>query len=675
MSNEITVSLSKQIQDDYLAYSMAVLVGRAIPDIYDGLKPVQRRVLQTMLEEGLLPDRRYVKCARVTGLTMGFYHPHSGAYGALVNMATEWTNNVPWIDGHGNFGSSVDPPAAERYTECRLRQSAIDLLLQDAATWDTNSNYDGSRQEATRFNSSVPTILLNGDSGIAVGFSTRMAPHNLKSIAEAIQLICKDAATEKTKLENLRKARLCLIPDFPTGTQIVQDDQLETYTKTGSGGIRCVAQVERGVMRRDGKVRNRQTLSFTHLPPGTNPEKIGEQIKSEVEKLRIEGVSEIIDESDSSGDRLTVVTKTGVDLNLLQRQLYTFTDLDCHFSAKTLVIDGIKPVELSPVQIIQRWINWRLDRLNVKFEHELKVKQRRLHIVNGLLKSIDKLDAVIKKIKSSPDKKAAVESLMAVPLKLSQEQAEAVLEMRLRQLTGLNHQELQSESYELSAEIERLSSLIGDNNLKARKSYMVQEVTKLAKQHGSPRKSPIINRAAEEVIKSESKDKAVIAPIVKTRFVKIDMKKGVVEQTKRPKGSLAINSDSKLILMTEDGILKKVSATFKGTISTSYSPVALAKEATDVSKRKFLAVFKLEDSLKAMTLNGEDLCKTTSSGKKWLPDDAELVYFGEKPFTVEWKKGKKTPIKIDLTVKPGKPGSKGTKIANLSELNLNEIPI
>ena len=172
------------------------------------------------------PDKRYVKCARVTGLTMAYYHPHGGAYGALVNMATPWNNNVPWVDGHGNFGSSVDGPAAERYTECKLRPSAIDLLLQDKATWDTMESYDGSRKEAVRFNTAVPSVLLNGDSGIAVGFATRLAPHNLRDIVKATELLGKIAGPKEAKV-NLAKAKETLIPDFPTGCDIVKDDQLD----------------------------------------------------------------------------------------------------------------------------------------------------------------------------------------------------------------------------------------------------------------------------------------------------------------------------------------------------------------------------------------------------------------------------------------------------------------
>ena len=671
------VNLVDQLKEDYLSYSMAVLIGRSIPDIYDGLKPVQRRILQTMIEEGLLPNKPYVKCARTTGLTSAYYHPHGSAYGALINMATPWNNNVPWIDCHGNIGSSVDGPSAERYLENRLRISAVELLLQDREVWETQSNYDGSKREAIRFNTSLPTVLLNGDSGIAVGFATRLAPHSLRSITDAIKLICKDALTEKASLENLKKARLSLIPDFPTGTQIVQDEQLDAYTRTGIGGIRCMARVEAGIQKRDGKARNRSTLTFTCLPPGTNPEKLGEQIKSELEKGRIDGIAEIIDESDISGDRLVVVLKPGADVTSVKQLLYSYTDLDCKFSAKTLVIDGFKPVELSPVQIIQRWVQWRLDRLDVKFEHELETKYKRLHIVEGLLKAIDRMDLVIKRIRAASDKSEAKQSLMSTPLKFTEQQADAILEMRLRQLTGLDFDLMACEKNELLADIDRLESLVGDeaDNISARKSYMLEELARINKQYGEPRRSPLIDvpvstATRPKVDNGESAPSATTL-IAKPRFLKIDMKKGTVEQSKGPKGCLALASIDKLILMTEDGMLKKVPASYKGVISKGYSPVVLAKPEAYVSTRKYLAVFTVDGQLRAMALDGETLCRTTSTGKQWLPDGATLTYFGEKPFTIEWVSTKKKPTKIDLSVKLGKPGAKGAKIANLTEIKLS----
>ena len=672
MNNYIPVNITKQVQEDYLAYSLSVLVGRAIPDLYDGMKVSQRRILQVMLEEGLLPEKRYVKSARITGLTMGLLHPQGDCYGTLVNMATTWTNNVPWIDGHGNFGSSTDQAASPRYTEAKLRPAAVDLLLQDRQVWETKPNYDNTRSEAVRFNSSIPTVLLNGDSGIAVGFATKLAPHNLQSVVESIKLICKDATSEKTRLENLRKARECLVPDFPTGPDVVKDEQLDQYLKTGSGNIRCIAKYSTSVVKKQGKGREYPAITFTNLPPGTNPEKLGEQIKNELEKGRILGVTEINDLSDIEGDRLEVIAKSGTNLETLKQQLFSYTDLDIKYSAKTLVIDGTNPVELAPVDIVKRWVEWRLGRLQAKFERELGIRRDRAHIIDGLIKAIDKMDLIIKKIRASKDKAEAKAALMGGTLKFTEPQAEAILEMRLRQLTNLDQSELLQEFEELKTRIKELETLTesSEDGAKERRKYMVSEVTSLGKKYGENRRSVIIESSSVTYTKSiEGKPKS-ITPTPKPRFLKVDMSKGTVQQAKGPRGAMVVDSKEKLIVMTEDGMLRKVPATFKGAISTGYSKVSLAKRELEVSIRKYLAVFELDDQVKAMVINGEDLCKVTSKGKKWLPDGAKLLHFGEESYTVNWVSKRKKPITLDLTTKLGKPGGKGVKVAETKDTTL-----
>ena len=661
-TNIQSTNLVSQMKEDYLNYSLAVLLGRAIPDLYDGLKPAQRRVLQTMLEEGLMPEKRYVKAARVTGLTMAFYHPHGGCYGTLVNMATNWNNNVPWIDGHGNFGSTVDGPAAERYTECKLRPSAVDLLLQDKITWETRDNYDGSRQEAVRFNSALPTVLLNGDSGIAVGFATKLAPHNLRDVVAATMLIAKGKVAE---------AQEKLLPSFPTGCDIVNDAELQKYKETGAGNIRCRAKVEKGLQKRDGRAKNRETLTFTCLPPGVNPEKLGEQIKTELEKGRVTDVAEVIDESDRTGDRITVVAKAGANIESVEAQLYAYTDLDTKYSAKTLVIDGTKPVELSPVAILQKWFTWRMDRLKVKFEHEEKIANERLHIVEGLLKAIDKLDAIIKKIRASANKTEAKVALTSAPFEFSHAQAEAILEMRLRQLTGLDATELSTEKESLEEKLEDLHDLISEPTSRATRIY--KQLTELAKRHGEARRSALVEAApAASGPGPRPGAKALAGPAAaKPRFVKVDAKKGIVDQVKGPRGAIVLEKSDKLVLMTEDGTLKKVAFNFKGTVSTAYSPVVLAKKESEVTQRKYLLVFALDDQLKAVTLEGADLCRTTSTGKKYLPEGAIIKYFGEGPYVVPFTSTRKKKMELSpANTKQGKPGAKGIKVANLSEVKL-----
>ena len=663
MTEKLTnTNLVSQVKEDYLAYSMAILVGRAIPDLYDGLKPVQRRILQTMLEENLKPEGRYVKCARVTGLAMAFYHPHGGAYGPLVNMATPWNNNVPWIDGHGNFGSSVDGPAAERYTECKLRPSAMDLLLQYKETWETGPNYDGSKQEATRFNTAVPSVLLNGDTGIAVGFATKLAPHNLRDVVEATKLVSKSG-------KGIAEARKLLLPDFPSGCDIVRDEQLDAYTETGSGSIRCRARCESGIQKREGRAKDRPTLAFTHLPPGVNPEKLGEQIRDGLEKGRIEGVAEVVDESDLTGDRVVVVGKPGIGVELLTKQLYAYTDLDTKYSAKTLVIDNLRPVELSPVEVCQKWFGWRMDRLEVQFKHELNLKETRLEIVLGFLKAIDKIDAVIKVIRAAKTPKEAIIELVSNrALKFTADQARAILEMRLRQLTNLDADDLATEKTALDQRIAELNGLISDPA--ARASHLTKEITELAKRHGEKRRCELIE-TPDSLNTTRVPGQARVVSAPKPRFMKVDTKKGVVEQAKGPRGALVVDSKEKVILLTEDGTLKKVAANFKGIISDKYSPVLLAKREAEVQDRKYLAVFTLEDQLKAMMINGADLSRTTSKGKRALPEGAILLHFSEGSYTVPWVSARKKKVELfPVNTKPGRPGGKGIKVASLDEVKL-----
>lgn len=665
MTEKLTqVSVASQIKEDYFSYSMAVLHGRAIPDLYDGLKPAARRILQTMWEENLKPEGKFVKCARVTGLTMAFLHPQGSCYGTLVNMATTWNNNVPWVDGHGNFGSTVDGPAAERYTECKLRPSAVDLLLQDKATWETRDNYDGSRQEAIRFNSVVPTVLLNGDSGIAVGYATKLAPHGLRAVVEATELACKAGV----KPADLAKAREALIPDFPTGCDIVRDEQLTSYGETGSGSIRCRARTEFGTQKRDGRAKDRETITFTNLPMHVNPEKIGEQIKDSLEKGRFDGVAEVIDESDLTGDRVTVVAKPGVDAQLLARQLYAFTDLDTRYSAKTLVIDGVAPVELSPVEICQRWYSWRMERLERKFRSEQDAKESRLEIVTGFLKAIGMIDKVIATIRSANSPKEAVISLVDRPFKFTADQARAILEMKLRQLTGLDQTELEAEKTELEKQLETLTTLIKDPS--TRSKWLFKQMKDAGVRHGEARRSQVIDPPDSYTVSTSSGERKVSTPS-KPKFWKVDEKRGVVEVAKGPRGALVVEKTDKVVVLGENGFFKKLPSSFKGGIFDTFVPLVLAKKESDILERTYLTVFTLEGQLKAVALSGADLVKTTSTGKRWLPEGAELVHFGEKAYTVPWVSTRKKKVELfPVNVRSGRPGAKGQKVANIEDVTL-----
>jgi DNA gyrase subunit A len=650
MDNIINVNLSTQVQDDYLAYSMAVLLGRAIPSLYDGMKPVHRRILTAMKMLNLKPDGRYMKSARVEGEVMGKYSPHGSSYGSIVTLAAPWANNVPLIDGHGNFGSSVDGAASSRYTECKLSPFSWECLLQDSETWVTTPNYDGSLQEPIELNAKIPTVLLNGQDGIGVGFATKIPPHSLRDICDAIT-----------------KGSL-LTPSFPTGCDLVNDEGLSNYINTGIGTLRLRAKCEVTVEEKSGRKREKTTLAFTNLPMGTNPEKIGEQIAAALEKGTLSGITAVIDESDLSGDRLTVTLKAGTDITLATRQLYHYTDLDTKYSARLLVVDGIKPVELSPSQLLARWQTWRLARLGACFQFELNASETRLEIVRGYLKAIDKIDTVIKIIRGAASpKEALIELVSNRTLKFTGDQARAILDMKLRALTNLDSEELVSEESALQTRISELDVLIKDD--KARKGYMVKEIKAIGVRHGEKRRSEIIDPPESLVVEKGSSRGA--ATIVKPKFLQVDTKRGVITQAKGPRGAIIMEKTDKLIAITEDGTLKKLPPNFKGAIGESYSAVVLAKKESDVSTRKYLLVFTLEDQLKALAIDGADLCRVTSKGKSILPEGATLAYFGEGSYTVPWVSPRKKKVELfPVSTKLGKPGAKGIKVASISEVTL-----
>jgi DNA gyrase subunit A len=662
----IGVSLVGEMQSAYGDYAMAVLLGRAIPSLYDGLKPVTRRILTAMKNLNLRPDGRYMKSARVEGEVMGKYHPHGSSYGAMVTVAAPHSNNVPLIDGWGNWGSSVDGPAAARYTECKLTSFAWDCLLQGQDTWQTKDNYDGSLQEPVVLDSAVPYVLLNGQEGIGVGYATKVLPHNLRGIVNAIQLLPKLRTEEG--LTAAAEMREELIPDFPTGCEVLRDENLEKYLSSGSGSIRCRAKVEEGVLKKAGKAKDRVTLTFTNLPPNLNPEKLGEQVKSALEKGSFDGVAEVVDESDRSGDRVVIVGKVGVKATDLLPNLFAFTDLDTRVSAKTLVIDGTKPVELSPSQVVERWFDWRMERLSVQFSYEKEKKEYRLHIVQGLLKAIDEMDLVIAAIRKAKDKAAAKTALCSDPFSYSEPQAEAILEMRLRQLTNLDKKDLISERGSLTARIKELAKLIKDPN--SRETYLLKEVAEIGVRHGNARRSLVaecgLEKNSEGVVIKKAKPPAKREP--QSRFIKVDEKKGVVSVVKGPRGATILEPGEKLVTVSSDAMVRKLPHAFKGPISSSGPvEVILVGKEKNVSSRNYLVVFSLGDELRSLTIDGVKLCSTTAKGKRIIPETAELLSFGEN-YAVSFSNTRKKDILLVAAEKGSSPGGLGKKIALLSEL-------
>jgi DNA gyrase subunit A len=645
MDKTISVNLSDQVKSDYLDYATMVLVGRAIPSLTDGLKPAQRRVLTAMKWLNLRPDGRYMKSARVEGETMGKLHPHGGAYGVMVTMAAPYNNNIPFIDGMGNWGSSTDGAAAARYTEAKLSSFAWEAMLSDSDTWQLRDNYDGSLKEPVELNVKVPAVLLNGQDGIGVGFATKIPPHSLRDVCNAV-------VSNKP-----------LVPSFPSGCDIVIDDGLASYQKTGIGTLRLRAKEE--IIPAKNK-RTGSQLVYTNLPYGTNPEKLGQQIKDGLDKGTILGITAVRDDSDLTGDRLTITLKAGTDIELASKQLYYATDLDSKYSARLLVISGTKPVELSPSELIARWKTWRLDRMGVAFSHELDTRLIRHEVVIGLIKAISIIDKVIKCIRESESKKEALVKLIATrTLKFTHDQATAILEMRLHQLTGLDSASLEDEKGKLEERIAELETLIKDKT--ARSNFLKSEVKAIGTRHGEKRRSELIEAPASLVV-SSAPGTAKKTTFSKPKFMKFDTKKGVAEQAKGPRGALILEKTDKVITVTADGTLRKVASNYKGPLGQGFSELLLGKKESEVTDRKYLAVFELDGDLRAMTINGEDMVKVTSKGKRIVPEGAILRHFSEKSYQISFKSARKKPILLNLTQKSAKPGGKGLKIAKLTDL-------
>ena len=451
----INVNVVDELKASYLDYSMAVIIGRAIPNLYDGLKPVTRRVLTAMKWLNLKPDGRFMKAARVEGETMGKLHPNGGCYGAMVTQAQWWTNNNPLVDGHGNWGSLTDGAAAPRYTEAKLTEYAWNVLLQNADVWLTRPSYDGSFQEPTVLNAKVPHVLVNGGEGIAVGFATKIPTHNLRGIAKALRCLIEGDTKNGAKH---------LIPDFPTGCEIVKDDSLLDYMRTGSGSFRM-----RAVCAQEqvdwGKRSKRDALVFNNLPMHVNPEQLGDQVKAALEKGQVTTVADVRDESDMSGIRFVVVLKASASIEQAKAELYRYTSLDTRFSANNTVIDGTKPVQLAPYDILSKWFAWRDESIIRIFASELESRRTRLEVLQGLIAALDMIDDVIDTIRRSKDKATARTNLMKRDF--TETQANAILDMRLSQLTKLDDKALRAESKEVQARIKELIKLNSNKNLRS----------------------------------------------------------------------------------------------------------------------------------------------------------------------------------------------------------------
>ncbi|MDC3073362.1 DNA gyrase subunit A [Prochlorococcus sp. AH-716-O13] len=485
----IQTDLRNEMSRSYLEYAMSVIVGRALPDARDGLKPVHRRILYAMYELGLTSGRPYRKCARVVGEVLGKYHPHgdTAVYDALVRMAQDFSMRMPLIDGHGNFGSvDNDPPAAMRYTESRLQSLTDESLLEDieSETVDFSDNFDGSQQEPTVLPARIPQLLLNGSSGIAVGMATNIPPHNLGELINGLKSIIKNPLTEDKELFELIKG-----PDFPTGGQILGRDGIRETFKSGKGSItmRGVADIEQ--IKSPGRAE-KDAVIITELPFQTNKAALIERIADLVNEKRLEGISDIRDESDRDGMRIVIELKRDAYPQVVLNNLFKLTPLQNNFSANILALVNGEPTTLSLRKMLDVFLEFRIETIKRRTSFLLKKAEERDHIIKGLLLALDAMENIINLIRSAKDTNSAREQLQSNH-ELSVIQADAILQMQLRRLTALEADKIKEEHDELTRKIKDYKNILNDKE--RINEIILEELRKIDDRFSSPRKTEILN--------------------------------------------------------------------------------------------------------------------------------------------------------------------------------------
>ena len=485
----IDVPVDDELGESFLAYSLSVITSRAIPDVRDGLKPVQRRILYSMQEMGLRPDRPHRKCAHVVGDVMAKFHPHGdGAiYDTLVRLGQDFARPVTLIDPQGNFGSLDDPPAAYRYTECRLTPAALDLLAEiDEETVEWRATYDGEATEPVYLPALLPNLLVNGTTGIAVGMATNMAPHNLIEVYEAIKLVMRKRRPKPTVDELME---VLPGPDFPSGGVVIDDGLRDAY-ETGRGTIRIRASAQVVDV-----TRSRKGLEITELPYLVGPERVVAKIKELMASGRLDGIADIKNLSDRhSGLRLLIECKSAVNPTALLQKLYRLTPLEETFGINNVVlVDGV-PTTLGLYDLCRHYIDHRLDVVVRRTTYRLRKAEERLHLVEGLLIAIDNIDEVVRIIRTSADTPEARARLME-RLGLTEIQADYVLELRLRRLTALAYDELVEERQELERRIADLLKILGSEQ--RQRTIVINELGRVVEDYGRPRRTRIVS--ADEV--------------------------------------------------------------------------------------------------------------------------------------------------------------------------------
>ncbi|MEL0109562.1 MAG: DNA gyrase subunit A [Cryomorphaceae bacterium] len=506
----IPVNIEEQMKSSYIDYSMSVIVSRALPDVRDGLKPVHRRVLYGMHDMGVTSTKAYKKSARIVGDVLGKYHPHgdSSVYDTMVRMAQDWSLRYMLVDGQGNFGSiDGDSPAAMRYTEVRMRKIAEEMLSDiDKDTVDWQLNFDDSLKEPTVLPTRIPGLLVNGASGIAVGMATNMPPHNLTESINAINAYIDDNAIEIDGLMQHISA-----PDFPTGGTIYGYEGVKDAFHTGRGRIvlRAKATIE--------EVKGRECIIVTEIPYQVNKADMIKKTADLVNDKKIEGISDIRDESDRKGMRIVYVLKRDAVPNVVLNKLFKYTQLQSSFSVNNIALVNGRPELLNLKDMIKHFVNHRHEVVVRRTEYELRQAEKRAHVLEGLLIAIDNLDAVIKLIRGSATPEEARNGLMS-EFKLSEIQAKAILDMRLQKLTGLERDKIKAEYEELMKTIEYLKSILSDKS--KRMEIIKDELIEMKDKYGDDRRTDIEFAGGDVSIEDMIPDTEVVITISHAGYIK-----------------------------------------------------------------------------------------------------------------------------------------------------------
>ena len=539
------IGLEEEIQRSYLDYAMSVIVGRALPDVRDGLKPVHRRILWSMLESGLRPDRPHRKSVSAVGEVLKKYHPHGdqSVYDALVRMAQDWSLRAPLIDGHGNFGSiDGDPPAAYRYTEARLAPMALELLRDiEAETVDFAPNFDGYEQEPLVLPSRFPNLLVNGAGGIAVGMATNIPPHNLGEVIDAVAHFLDNPESTPEELMRFVKG-----PDFPTGAVVMGKQGIKDMYETGRGSIkvRAVAHIEEGSA-------GRSKIVVTELPYQVNKARVAEKIAELANAGRLKDVADVRDESNKEGMRLVIYTKRAANPQVVLNQLYRHTQLQDNFGAIMLALVDNVPRTLNLAELVGYYVDHQVDVVTRRTQYELRRAEERDHIVQGLLIALQHLDEVIKIIRGSKDADEARTKLMTT-FKLSEIQANHILDMPLRRLTRLAREELEQEHKDLLAKIKRLKTLLKDS--KKIRALIKEELLEIRARFANARRTQLKADVGDLDVEDLIAEEDVVITVSRAGYVKRQPIDAFKRQGRGGKGVIGAN-------LKEEDVIKHVFTT------------------------------------------------------------------------------------------------------------------